>query len=115
MNKQAKEILKIAEDSGVKDNFFFANTFKNYLRQLDYLDQLHASLEEDGLKVTKEYVKGRQNLYSHPALSDFNRTNDSANKTVATLLKIIKAFGETKEDDYDPLMDIINGGDVEDE
>ena len=111
MEKQASEILKMAEAHGVKDNFFFANTFKNYLRQLDYLDELDKSLKEDGVKVTKEYVKGRQNVYSHPALSDFNRTNDSANKSVATLIKIIKAFGEGADDnESDPLMDIINGG-----
>ena len=115
VNKQAKEILKFAEENGVQDNFLFANTFKNYLRQLDILDQLSASLEEDGLNVKKEYVKGRQNLYTHPALPNFNNTMNSASKTVGTLLKIIKTFGETKEEEYDPLMDIINGGDVEDE
>ena len=115
MNKQAKEILKIAEAQGVKDNFFFVNTFKNYLRQLEYLDQLDKSLQEDGVKVTKEYVKGRKNLYSHPALSDFNRTNDSANKSVATLIKIIKAFGNGEEEtETDPLLDILNGGEADD-
>ena len=112
MDKRAKEILKMAELNGVKDNFFFENTFKNYLRQLEYLDELDASLKEDGVKVTKEYVKGRQNVYSHPALADFNRTNDSANKSVSTLIKIIKSFGNGADDDSDdPLASILNGGD----
>jgi hypothetical protein len=49
-------------------------------------------------------------------VSDFNRTTDSANKTVSTLLKIIKSFGsgESKEE-TDPLLDIINGGDMDGE
>jgi len=110
MKKKAKEILELAEAAGVQDNFFFVNTFKNYLRQLDYLDELDKCLQDDGMSVTKEYVKGRKNIYAHPALNNFNRTNDSANKTVSTLLKIIKTFGaEQSKEDYDPLMEIING------
>jgi hypothetical protein len=64
--------------------------------------------------VSKEYVKGRKNLYTNPAVSDFNRTTDSANKTVATLLRILKSFdADSSQDDIDPLMDIINGGDAD--
>ena len=110
MKNQAEKILELAELKGVSDNFFFANTFKNYLRQLKYLDELDATLEEDGVKVKKEYVKGRQNVYSHPALADFMRTNDSSCKSVSTMLKIIKQFGAEKDkEDDDALMDIING------
>lgn len=72
-------------------------------------------MKEDGVLVTKEYVKGRKNLYSHPAVAEYNRTTDSANKTVSTLMKIIKSFNaeETSEDDADPLMKLINGDDDE--
>ena len=62
-----------------------------------------------------EYVKNRKNVYTHPAIQDFNRTTDSANKTVQTLMKIIKSFtGEDLENvDEDPLLKIINGGDAD--
>ena len=33
-------------------------------------------------------------MYSHPAISDYNRTTDSANKTVTTLIRIINSFGK---------------------
>jgi hypothetical protein len=47
-------------------------------------------------------------------VSDYNRTTDSANKTVATLLRILKSFdGNETHEETDPLMDIINGGDVD--
>jgi hypothetical protein len=60
--------------------------------------------------VTKEYVKGRGNLYTNPAVSDFNRTTDSANKTVSTLLKIIKNFSvDEDKEDKDPLLEMIQG------
>ena len=48
--------------------------------------------------VTKEYVKGRGNVYTHPAISEYNKTATSANQTVATLIKIIK---ELRDDDTD--------------
>lgn len=112
LNEQAKEILKIAEDSGVQSNFFFLTTFKRYQVQLKILTELEKSLKEDGMQVTKEYVKGRKNLYSNPAIQDYNRTTDSANKTVATLMRILRNFGveDTSEQNADPLMKIINGG-----
>jgi hypothetical protein len=44
---------------------------------------------------------------------DYNRTTDSANKTVSTLMKIIKGFnvGEGADKEKDDLMAAINGGD----
>ncbi len=116
INEQAEEILKIAETFGVSKNFFFITAFKRYMVQLKILNELESTLKEDGMLVTKEYVKGRKNVYSHPAIQDFNRTTDSANKTVATLMKIIRNFNadEGAEVEEDPLLRIINGGDEDD-
>lgn len=111
LNEQAKEILKIAEESGVQSNFFFLTTFKRYQVQLNILNELETSMKADGMLVTKEYVKGRKNLYASPAVAEYNKTTDSANKTVATLMRIIKNFNvEENTEDTDPLLQIINGG-----
>ena len=112
LKKQAKEIIKIAEENGVQSNYFFVTTFERYQMQLKILDKLEQDIEEYGNTVTKEYVKGRNNLYTNPALKDYNTTTDSANRTVSTLMKIIKNYNvsETTEDD-DPLFKIINGSD----
>lgn len=110
--QQAQEIMRIAEESGVQSNFFFMTTFKRYQVQLGILNDLEKQMKQDGVLVTKEYVKGRQNVYSHPAVMEYNRTTDSANKTVTTLMKILHNFeGESASEDADPLMKIINGGD----
>lgn len=116
LNEQAKEIIKIAEESGVQSNFFFITTFKRYQVQLNILAELEKVIKEEGTLVTKEYVKGRKNVYSNPAIQDYNRTTDSANKTVATLMRILRNFGvsDEGEEDADPLMKIINGGDDDD-
>lgn len=111
LNEQAAEILRLAEESGVQSNFFFATTFRRYMVQLNILNELQKSMDADGVLVTKEYVKGRENVYSHPAVSDYNRTTDSANKTVTTLMKIISGFNakEDNGEEEDPLLKIING------
>lgn len=115
LNEQAQEIIRIAEANGVQTNFFFVTTFKRYQVQINILNELEKKIKEDGALVTKEYVKGRQNLYTHPAISDYNRTTDSANKTVTTLIKIIKGFkDESGSEDVDPLLNIINGGESND-
>lgn len=112
LNEQAEEILQKAEAFGVDKNFFFITTFKRYMVQLKILNELEKSIKEDGVLVTKEYVKGRKNVYSHPAIQDFNRTTDSANKTVSTLMKIISRFSgdDDSGSDEDPLLQLINGG-----
>lgn len=116
LNEQAQEIIRIAEESGVQSNFFFLTTFKRYQVQLNILTELERSMKAEGMLVSKEYVKGRKNLYSNPAVAEYNRTTDSANKTVSTLMKILKNFGvDDVDDDVDPLMAIINGDGSDDE
>lgn len=109
LDRKAKEIVALAEEAGVSNNYFFTTTFERYQVQLHILDELRKSFEEEGLLVTKEYVKGRKNLYTNPAVSDYNRTTDSANKTVSTLMKIIRNFGEDSGEESDPLMEMISG------
>ena len=113
LNEQAQEILKIAEENGVQSNFFFTTTFKRYLTQINMLNELEKVMKDEGMLVKKEYVKGRKNLYSSPALTEYNKTTDSANKTVSTLLKIIRSRKDDNEgdEDEDPLIKMINGSD----
>lgn len=112
LQEQAIEILHIAEETGVQTNFFFVTTFKRYQVQLSNLSELEKAIKETGTLVTKEYVKGRANIYVNPAVTEYNKTTDSANRTVTTLMKIIKGFAkedEERDSGYDPLMAIING------
>lgn len=111
LEEQAAEIISLAEDAGVQENYFFVTTFKRYRVQIGILSQLEESMAKDGMLVRKEYVKGRKNLYSNPAVNAYNRTADSANKTVQTLMRIIKDFngGGVKGKVKDPLLELING------
>ena len=99
LQKQAEEILKIAQKFGVEQNFLFLTTFKRYQVQLNILNDLEQKIKEDGSLVTKEYVKGRENVYTHPAISEYNKTSQSANNTVATLIKILKDLRKNEAED----------------
>ena len=97
LQQQADKLLEQAEERGVSSNFFFRTTFKRYQVQMQILNSLEKAIEEHGATVTKEYVKGRQNLVSNPAITEYNKTSTAANGTVATLLNILKSL--TNEDD----------------
>ncbi len=90
LKKQAKEILKQAEERGVSQNYFFATTFQRYQVQLQIMEDLQTAITEHGMTVTKEYVKGRENLVANPAIAEYNRTATAANSTVSTLINIMK-------------------------
>lgn len=116
--KSIQEIRNMAKSCGVEDNPLFETTLARYETQILILETLKKTIDENidkgDVLVTKEYVKGRGNYYTHPAITEFNRTTDSANKTVATLMKIIKTFDTGDSDnESDPLMNAINGDDVD--
>ena len=112
LTETANAVIKLAEEYGLEDNEFFTTTLKRYQVQIRTLDELEQAISEAGALVTKEYVKGRQNIYTHPAINAYNNTTNSANRTVETLIKIVKSLREDKvKKKVDPLMEILNGGD----
>jgi cell fate (sporulation/competence/biofilm development) regulator YmcA (YheA/YmcA/DUF963 family) len=117
LNAMAEEILRIAAQQGVEQNFFFLTTFKRYQVQIKILNDLEKTIKAEGNTVTKEYVKGRKNVYTHPAIGEYNKTSTAANQTVQTLMKIVTTM-RNDEDDLgsdgegstgDALMDFLRG------
>ena len=102
LNEKAKELLELAQEANVEQNFFFVSTFKRYQVQLKILNQLEAEINGSGVLVTKQYVKGRENVYTHPAVTDYNKTSTAANQTVQTILKIITTLAEHSISDSIP-------------
>lgn len=116
LQQQADEIMRMAETAGLQENYFFKTTFQRYQVQIGILAELQKTIESSDTLVEKEYVKGRGNLYTNPAITEFNRTTDSANKTVQTLIKILKGFKTSDSgNEQDALLSIINGGDEDEE
>jgi hypothetical protein len=89
LNEQAKEILKKAQERGVEHSYMFLTTFKRYQEHLAHLVALEKAIKSEDVMVTKEYVKGRSNLYVNPAITSYNQTAGAADKTAQVLLKCI--------------------------
>lgn len=113
LKKQAAQILAEAEKRGAQSNFFFATTFKRYREQLELMDNLMESIKDLGMTVEKEYVKGRMNVCTNPAVAEYNRTSNAANGTVITLIKILNSIPQ--EDKGSRLQDMINQMNEDDE
>lgn len=92
--EQVNEILKQAEQRGLMNNFFFATTLRRYMVQMRIMQDLQKEIEAEGATVTKEYVKGRKNVYTNPAITEYNKTATAANGTVSTLINILKGLAD---------------------
>ncbi len=110
LSSTPEAILELAKESGVENNYLFTTTFERYQMQLQFLSELKKVIDKSpDMVVKKSYVRGQENLYPNPAVTEYNRTTDSANKTVSTLMRIIRSFGDSSPEEADPLMDILNG------
>ena len=115
LKAMADEILALAKNNGVESNYLFVTTFDRYQTQIKVVERLKDEIERKDTEPTvkKEYVKNRGNVYVNPLYPEYNRAVDSANKTVSTLIKIIKNFGNGKTaGESDPLLEQLNGGGI---
>lgn len=97
LQSQAEQIIEKAKAKGIQQDYFFTTTFNRYRVQMKILEDLEKAIEEYGATVTKEYVKGRQNLVANPAITEYNRTSTAANGTVVTLINILKSIPDEAE------------------
>lgn len=109
LSEQADEILKQAESKGLMNNFFFKTTFQRYTVQMKIMNDLQKQIDADGATVTKEYVKGRKNVYTNPAITEYNKTATAANGTVSTLINIVKTLSN-EPDSMDALSEFLKDG-----
>ena len=71
---------------------------------------LEKAIEEHGATVTKEYVKGRENLVANPAITEYNKTATAANGTVSTLINIVKSISDDNGGDkFQQFQAMLNG------
>lgn len=98
LRRQSEKILEAAQRSGIEQNFLFITTFTRYITQLNILNGLEAEIKKEPLMTSKEYIKGRENIYCHPMINAYNKTVDSANRTATTLMKVITSLKDVSMD-----------------
>ena len=74
-----------------------------YSQEADLIASMRKQLAEDGQTVTKEYVKGRENLCVHPLIQEIPKHVDCANRTLSILGDIIVKRGRKKANTEDNL------------
>ena len=100
---RAQKILKKAREKGDEQALLFETIFQQYLETLDHRQKLRDAIVNDGTTVTKEYVKGRQNIYVHPALAAYAQQGKLLLNTAQTLMTLIreKIADSDDQDDFD--------------
>ena len=103
LKERATKILSKAREKGDEQALLFETIFQQYLETLDHRKKLRSALVEDGVTVTKEYVKGRQNIYVHPALAAYATQGKLLLETAKTLMTLIreKIADEDDRDAFD--------------
>jgi len=96
----AKGILAEATERGLDKDASFLTSYHLLEVQIEMLQSLENSFREDGSTITKEYVKGRENIYIHPAVDKYTKTSDSAFNKILKLKEMINqgASNDTDED-----------------
>lgn len=91
---QSVEALRqMAKDYRMDGNALVMATIEQYAIQQRAILAIKEIIDEEDLTTTKEYVKGRKNLYAHPALKELPRHTDAANKTADLIHKYIITLG----------------------
>lgn len=92
------KLLKMAKDYGVDKNAMFVQTAEQYDVQMRVIQSIKDELDsEKNLTTSKEYVKGRENVYANPLVKELPKHADSANRTLQTMLAIIEKLGRPPE------------------
>ena len=103
------EIMAMAEKHKVSDNPLFLQTLKNYQTIQLSIGTVDKLLRENPeVTISKEYVKGRENLYMHPAVKELPKQIEASNKTIATLLSIIEKMGTIEDYEHSEIYEFIN-------
>ena len=94
------ELMLLAKRYGLESNELFISCANQYDLQQKVIRNIKEAIEsEESMTVSKEYVKGRKNVYTNPAITEYNKTATAANGTVGTLMSILKQLTNDENGD----------------
>lgn len=98
IKEMAKGILEDAKEKGLDNDSCFLTSFHMLEVQVEMLDSLEKTFKEDGSTITKEYVKGRGNVYIHPAVDKYTKISDSAFNKILKLKEMLEKSSNYDDD-----------------
>ena len=88
-----REIMRLAEDYGVKDNVLFVSAADRYVGQVEMIRKIEDELRDRGMIITKINTNGDDVPVANPMAQQLPKYNDTANKTLGVMLDIIARLG----------------------
>lgn len=101
VKEMAKGIYDQAQKCGLEKDACFQTSYHLLEVQIEMLDALEKSFKEDGATTTKEYVKGRENIYVHPAVDKYTKTSDSAFNKILKIKEMIENSISNSDDVFE--------------
>ena len=102
------DIMKLADQYGVKDNVLFVSAADRYAEQMKIIEKMQEDLDKRGLVLMIVGSQGQQKIEANPLAAQLPKYNDTANKTLGVMLDIIARLG-TAAPAGDKLGDFLNG------
>ena len=94
-----EELRALAKTYGLEENPLLISQIEMYAVQQRVISMIREELNNSDAAVSKEYVKGRENLYAHPLIKELPKHADSAMRTADGIVKLIKELGTKGGDD----------------
>jgi len=96
------EIMKFADQYGVKDNVLFVSAADRYAEQMKLIGEIQKSLGE-GLLMETVGSMGQKKVEANPLVMQLPKYNEVANKTLGVMLDIVEKIGApaAQDDDLD--------------
>jgi len=101
------QIMKLADDYGVKDNVLFVSAADRYAGQMEMIKKIQEDLDERGLVFEVIGSTGQRKIEANPLAGQLPKYNDTANKTLSIMLDIIAKLG-TAAPAGDKLSEFLN-------
>ncbi len=107
IKKRLKGIIQEYNDKDDLSDIVLQSQLITLLDQLDQLDKIKKEVKKQKVTSTKEYVKGRENIVINPLEKFLGETQSRKDKTINTIVKILKDLNMTNNDSTE-LLTLLN-------
>jgi hypothetical protein len=114
LEQRVEQLKKEAEERGLLNNLLYEELLDDFVYQTNLMRRLRAEIDGGELTTQKTYIKNSPNSSPNKLIATYNATSNARVNTVSAIAKIVKSFGEDKDNNPDPLLSIIEGGEDND-
>lgn len=114
LEQRVKQLKKEAEERGLLNNLLYEELLDDFVYQTNLMRRLRAEIDGGDLVTQKTYIKNSPNASPNKLIATYNATSNARVNTVSAIAKVVKSFGEDKDNNPDPLLSIIEGGEDND-